>query len=128
MSNLDAVLSEAGAANDVPFVVTMAGTSDGVAWSGTAGVRAPEMTATENTIFRINSMTKAVGVIAVMILIDRGKLNLHTCIEDILPSFADLCLLKGFDGDTPLLRPPKHKATVEQLETHPQDDWPASGV
>ena len=53
-----------------------------------------------------------------MILIDRGKLNPDTPVEEILPQFAEIKLLEGFDGDTPRLRPPKMKATVRHLATH----------
>jgi CubicO group peptidase (beta-lactamase class C family) len=118
MSDLNAILNDAVTAGDVPFVVAMSGNSSGVTWSGVAGDRAPGVAATEDTIFRIYSMTKAVGSTAAMILIDRGKLSPDTSVEEILPQFADIRFLDGFDGDTPRLRTPKKKATVRQLATH----------
>jgi CubicO group peptidase (beta-lactamase class C family) len=96
----------------------MSGNSSGVTWSGTAGERAPGLAATEDTVFRIFSMTKAVGSTAAMILIGRGKLSPDTPVEEILPQFADIKVLDGFDGDTPRLRVPKSKATVRHLATH----------
>ncbi len=58
MSNLNAILNDAVSAGDVPFVVAMVGNSSGVTWSGVAGNRAPGMAATEDTVFRVFSMTK----------------------------------------------------------------------
>ena len=63
-------------------------------------------------------MTKAVGSTAAMILIDQGKLEPETPVQDILPQFADIKVLEGFDGDTPKLRSPKSKATIRHLATH----------
>lgn len=118
MNELNTILKNAVAANDVPFVVAMTGNAQGTTWSGAAGERAPGVAATQDTIFRIFSMTKAVGSTAAMILIDRGKLSMDTPVEEILPQFAEIQLLEGFDGDTPRLRPPKVKATVRHLATH----------
>jgi methyl acetate hydrolase len=53
-----------------------------------------------------------------MILVDRGKLNPDTPVEDILPEFSAIKVLEGFDGDKPILRSPKVKATVRHLATH----------
>ena len=39
-------------------------------------------------------------------------------VESILPEFADIKLLEGFDSDGPVLRTPKVKATVRHLATH----------
>lgn len=118
MENMSAILNEAVKANDVPFVVAMFGNSDGVLWSGAAGERAPGAPAAEDTVFRIFSMTKAVGSTAAMILVDRGRLDPDALVEDILPEFGDLQVLVGFDGDQPKFRPPKTKATVRHLATH----------
>ena len=108
-SQLQSVLSDATAAGDVPFAVGMTGNAAGVTWSGAAGDAAPGMAAAENTAFRIFSMTKAVGSTAAMILIDRGKLEFDTPVEEILPQFSEMQVLTGFDGDKPILRAPKIK-------------------
>ena len=118
MKDLNGILNNAVTAGDVPFVVAMTGNSSGVTWSGVAGERAPGIAATEDTVFRIFSMTKAIGSTAAMILMDRGKLSPDTPVEAVLPQFADIKVLDGFDGDTPRLRVPKIKATVRHLATH----------
>ena len=118
MSELDTVLSNAVAAEDVPFVVGMAANSDGVTYSGAAGDAAAGRAADEGTAFRIFSMTKGNGSLAAMILIDRGKLGMDTPVADILPEWNDLQVLDGFDGDTPRMRAPKTQATIRHLATH----------
>src|SRR5450759_1833145 len=100
MSQLNDVLDQSVRAQDAPFLVAMVGDKDGVRWSGSSGDRAPGQKATQDTVFRIFSMTKAVGSTAAMILMDRGK------------------LVDGFDGATPRLRAPRSKATVRHLATH----------
>ena len=128
MSDLNAILSNAVTAGNVPFVVAMSGNSRGVTWSGVAGERAPGVAATEDTVFRIYSMTKAIGSTAAMILVDRGKLSPDTPVEEILPQFADIKFLDGFDGDSPRLRAPKKKATVRhrrRSRAGPDSPWTA---
>ncbi len=115
---MGAVLETAVAQNDVPFVVAMAGNAAGTVWSGAAGDRAPGIAATEDTVFRIYSMTKAIGTTAAMQLVENGKLDIETPVEEILPRFADMQVLEGFDGETPKLRAPKTKATIRHLATH----------
>jgi methyl acetate hydrolase len=90
----------------------------GLTYSGAFGDAAPGLKVNESTVFRIFSMTKAVGSTAAMILIDRGKLNPDTAVEHILPEFSGIKVLEGFDGDKPVLRAPKVKATVRHLATH----------
>ncbi len=118
MSTIDQVLSNAVAARDVPFVVAMAGDANGVIYSGAAGQAAEGRAAGEDTVFRIFSMTKAVGSVAAMILIDRGKLSMDTPVADVLPAWNTLQVLDGWDGENPLLRPQKTTATVRHLATH----------
>ncbi len=118
MADLDRVIGEAVSRQDAPFLVAMIGNSKGIQWSGVAGDHSPGKSATSDTVFRIFSMSKAVGSTAAMILIDRGKLDMETPVERVLPDFAKIQVLDGFDGDTPRLRPPRLKATIRHLATH----------
>ena len=118
MSDLNTLLSTAVKAEDVPFVVAMTGNAQGITYSGAAGQAAEGRAAGEDTAFRIFSMTKAIGSLAAMILIDRGKLSMDTPVADVLPAWNTLQVLDGFDGDTPILRPQKTVATVRHLATH----------
>ncbi|MEO7853134.1 MAG: serine hydrolase domain-containing protein [Rubrivivax sp.] len=118
MSELQKVIDDAVAHEDLPFAVAMTANAEGVIWSGAAGERAPGQLATLDTVFRIFSMTKAVGSTAAMILMDRGKLKPDTTVESVLPEFADIKLLEGFGTDGPKLRAPRVKATARHLATH----------
>jgi len=119
MSELDDVIRTAVERQDVPFAVAMVGGRDGVRWSGSAGEARPGVAAASNTIFRIYSMTKALGSTAAMILMDRGTLDPDTPVAEILPEFAKKQVLEGFDAEgKPLMRPPRTQATVRHLATH----------
>lgn len=118
MEKLDTVLKAAVEAGDVPFVVAMAAHSEGVIYSGAFGQAAEGRAAAEDTAFRIFSMTKAVGSVAAMILIDRGEIAMDTPVGDILPEWNDMQVLEGWDGDRPRLRPQKTVATLRHLATH----------
>ncbi|TWT10095.1 serine hydrolase [Reyranella sp. CPCC 100927] len=118
MSAKDQVIATAVANQDVPFAVAMAGNAKGVTYAGAAGDAAPGRKAALDTVFRIFSMTKAVGTTAAMILVDRGKLDVDTPVEDILPEFAKIQVIDRFDGDKPVMRAPRRKATVRHLATH----------
>ena len=118
MQALQQVLNASVAEADVPFVVAMVARHDGVVFSGAAGEAASGRKAAEDTIFRIFSMTKAIGSTAAMILIDRGQLDADTPVEDILPEFKEIRVLEGYDGNKPRFRAPKTKATIRNLATH----------
>jgi len=114
MNFKDKILDDAVNNHDVPFVVAATGDSRG----GAAGDAAPGRKAGQDTVFRIFSMTKAVGSTAAMILVDRNKLDPESPVEDILPEFSKIMVLEDFDGDKPKLRAPRAKATIRQLATH----------
>ena len=118
MSELDKVIGEAVSNRSAPFLVAMTGNAAGTTWSGAAGERSPGQAATVDTVFRIFSMTKAIGSTAAMILIDRGKLSPDATVESILPEFGELKILEGFGPDGPKLRAPRMKATIRHLATH----------
>lgn len=119
MRELYDVIQTAVERQDVPFAVAMVGDRGGVRWSGSAGEARPGMAAASDTIFRIYSMTKAVGSTAAMILMDRGKLDPDTPVAEILPEFVNKQVLEGFDAEgKPLMRPPRKEATVRHLATH----------
>ncbi len=110
--DLDMILSQAVQAGDVPFVVAMVASAQAVQYQGAAGQ------ADMDTVFRLFSMSKAIGALAAMILIDRGLIRMDTPVEEVLPQWADLQVLCGFDHGQPVLRPAKTKATLRHLATH----------
>ena len=71
-----------------------------------------------DSIFRIYSMTKTATTVAVLMLMEEGKLNLDDPVEKFLPEFAGMQVFAGGSADAPQLRPAKHKLTLHQLLTH----------
>jgi CubicO group peptidase (beta-lactamase class C family) len=68
----------------------------------------------EDTLFWIASMTKPMTGVAVMILVDEGKLSLDDPLEKFIPAFADI-KVKDADGT---LRPPARPPTLLDALSH----------
>jgi methyl acetate hydrolase len=121
LPEIDRVLKEAADRGDVPGVVATAATRDGILYEGAFGRRAlPHGAAmTEDTVFAIASMTKAITSTAAMQLVEQGKLALDKPVADILPELAAPQVLEGFDAaGAPRLRPAKQPITLRHLLTH----------
>ena len=118
MTDLQSVLERCVARGDAPFLVAMTGNAAGTTFSGAAGEAAPGRPAAEDTVFRIFSMTKAVGSVAAMMMIERGKLSMDTPVAEVLPAFRDIKVLDGWNGDEPVLRAPRTECTIRHLATH----------
>jgi CubicO group peptidase (beta-lactamase class C family) len=77
---------------------------------------------TDQTIFRLFSMTKAITAVASMTLIEDGKIKLDDPVSRYIPSFANVKVgveKKGADGAPTLeLVPPNRPMTVKDLMTH----------
>ena len=71
-----------------------------------------------DSLYRIYSMTKPVTGMAVMMLIDDGKLGLDQPLADILPKFARMQVQVTADGSITDLKPAKAQITIRQLLTH----------
>ncbi len=120
-AGIDAALSRAVEAKEVPGVVALAATDNGVLYEGAFGLRdivdGPAMT--RDSVFRIASMTKAVTSVAAMQLVEQGKLQLDEPIGNVLPELAAPQVLEGFDSSgAPRLRPAKRPITLRHLLTH----------
>jgi len=72
----------------------------------------------QDSIFRIYSMTKTVTTIAVLMLVEEGKLSLDDPVEKILPEFAGMQIFTGGTADAPVLLPARSSPTIRQLLTH----------
>lgn len=115
------ILDEAVASARVPGVVAVAVRGDGeVIGEGVAGVASVESGAPmrRDSLFRLFSMSKAVGSTAAAMLIEDGVLSADTPVADVLTEFAQLQVCDGFDGDRPILRPPATACMVRHLATH----------
>ena len=92
-----------------------------IAHLSTMGNRTPDgEPMTEDTIFRIYSMTKPITTVAAMMLVEEGKLVLDAPVSTYLPAFKDLTVATGeTDADgQPVTRPAKGTMTVLDLMRH----------
>jgi methyl acetate hydrolase len=105
-AGLDNVLRAAVEQRRVPGVVAMVATADAVAYQGAFGVN-------KDGIFAIASMTKPVTSVAVMQLVEAGKVRLDEPAATYLPELGAVQVLEGG-----VLRAPKTPITVRQLLTH----------
>jgi CubicO group peptidase (beta-lactamase class C family) len=64
-------------------------------------------------IFRIYSMTKTIATVAVLMLVEEGRINIDDPVSMYLPAFADAKVLDGGK-----LRAPASPITIHQLLTH----------
>jgi methyl acetate hydrolase len=121
-ADIDQVLADAVARGDVPGVVAMATDRRGVVYQGAFGVAdiASGRPMTVDTVFRIASMTKPVTSLAVMQLVEEGRLSLDDPAEKYLLQLANLKVFDTFDQTTGAytLRPVKTAPTVRHMLTH----------
>ncbi|MEI9973932.1 MAG: serine hydrolase domain-containing protein [Ignavibacteriota bacterium] len=74
---------------------------------------------TNDTIFRIYSMTKPVTGVAMMILYEEGKWHPTDPISKFIPEFKDLKVFKDVDAKGVILtESPSHAPTMAELLTH----------
>ena len=74
---------------------------------------------TNDTIFRIYSMTKPVTGVAMMILYEEGKWHPSDPISKFIPEFADVKVFKGMDANGAMItEAPAHAPTIAELLTH----------
>ncbi|KPL68116.1 beta-lactamase [Erythrobacter sp. SG61-1L] len=73
-----------------------------------------------DSLYRLYSMTKPITGMAVMILIDEGRLSLDQPLAEILPAFADVKVQKTYDGlvSEDNLEPLARPITIRHLLTH----------
>ena len=121
-SALSKFLTDATGRGDVPGVVVTVVNRDGVLYHDAFGKSSTLRNApmAKDTIFNIASMTKAVTSVAIMMLVDEGKLKLDDDVAKYLPKYTDPLVISKFnsaDGsyDT---RPAERPITIRHLLTH----------
>jgi methyl acetate hydrolase len=115
---LEQILDKAVETQNLPFAVGRVVSKGEVLWAGAAGSAAPGLVASQETQFRLWSMTKGIGALAVMVLVDRGELSLDTEVADVLPAFDELEVIESIDGSSIQYRRPARRATIRHLLTH----------
>lgn len=71
-----------------------------------------------DSIFQIMSMTKPVTGVAVMMMVEEGKLRLSDPVEKHLPEFRGQMMVESKDGGKITLSKPSRPITVRDLMTH----------
>ncbi len=121
-NTVDDALRQSMASNTIPGVVAFAANRDRVLYRGAFGSADIETKRpmTEDAMFRIASMTKAITSIAAMQLIEQKRFTLDEPVEKYLPQFAGLKVFESFDAATGdyRLRPATKSVTVRHLLTH----------
>ena len=119
--HIDSALRTAASIGELPGIVAMAATENGVVYEGIFGNRrlhdGPEMT--RDTVFRIASMVKLITSVAALQLVEQGKLSLDAPVPAIDPALGSPLVLDGFDAaGKPHLRPPRRPIALRHLLTH----------
>ena len=120
-AGFEKALEAAVASGQIAGAVAAVADRDGVTYTRQAGVRqAGEPAAmTQDTIFWLASMTKAIVSVAALREVEAGRLSLDGDLSGLLPEFSDLKVLEGFGEDgTPRLRPARRAPTLRDLLTH----------
>jgi methyl acetate hydrolase len=107
---------------DVPGVVVAVANKDGLLYNEASGVSSTltRRPMTKDTIFNMASMTKPITSVAIMILVDEGKLKLDDEVAKYLPKYKDPVVISKFnEADASYeTRPAKRPITIRHLLTH----------
>ena len=72
----------------------------------------------EDTIFRIYSMTKPITAVAALTLWEQGKFQMNDPVSKYLPELANLKVYAGMDGENMVLEDTSKVMTIKQLFTN----------
>jgi methyl acetate hydrolase len=121
-NQIDQVLREAVKETKLPDIVAIVAVRDQVIYQGASGNRdtVKNISMTLDSIFRIASMTKPITAVAVMQLVESGRVKLDEPAATYLPELSRVQVLAEFDSATgkPKFRLPKTPPTVRQLLSH----------
>lgn len=112
MNAVAAAMGEAQRATGSPGLVGGVASASDILHLSVAG------DATPDAMHRLFSMTKLVGVITALILVEDGLISQDQPVGDIIPEFDALQVLDGFQGDQPVLRPQRRRAVMRDLACH----------
>lgn len=100
----------------IPGAYLLIGRQGQIAFSQGFGVQGPGQTTpmSEETIFRVFSMTKPIVTVTAMTLVEEGKLSVDDPVSKYLPEYANLQVLQP-DGST---KPAQNTLLVRHLMSH----------
>ncbi len=116
LNDIRTALSADVASGKIPGAYLLIGRQGKVAFNQGFGVQGPGQTTpvSDETIFRIFSMTKPMVAVTAMTLVQEGKLDLDAPVSKYLPSFANIKIWQKEGDPTPSTKP----ILVRQLMSH----------
>ena len=120
MQQLDQIIGEATETGLVPGVAVMVADADRTLFDFASGVRDEAGSPmTVDTVVWILSMTKPITSVAMLQLVEQGRIALDDDVGRYLPFVDSVNVLDGFaDDESPILRPPVRPVTLRHLLTH----------
>ena len=140
LERLRTVMQEYADEGRVAGVVTYVARSGRIAHLEAAGMADIEAgrAMQKDTIFRIASQTKALTSVAVMMLVEEGRVGLSDPVARFLPAFEKTTVAVPSEGSGTDVVPAKRAITIRDLLTHTagisygegpgQDQWQAAGI
>jgi CubicO group peptidase (beta-lactamase class C family) len=140
LERLRTVMQEYADEGRVAGVVTYVARSGRIAHLEAAGMADIEAgrAMKKDTIFRIASQTKALTSVAVMMLVEEGRVGLSDPVARFLPAFEKTTVAVPSEGSGTDVVPAKRAITIRDLLTHTagisygegpgQDQWKAAGI
>ena len=140
LERLRTVMQEYADEGRVAGVVTYVARSGRIAHLEAAGMADIEAgrAMQKDTIFRIASQTKALTSVAVMMLVEEGRVGLSDPVARFLPAFEKTTVAVPSEGSGTDVVPAKRAITIRDLLTHTagisygegpgQDQWKAAGI
>tara|TARA_B100001093_G_scaffold422134_1_gene414626 strand:- start:151 stop:690 length:540 start_codon:yes stop_codon:yes gene_type:complete len=111
------VISNAVVSGDLRLAAGLVGNRNGELFSSTIELIENKNKVTERSdvIINIASMTKLITTIAVLQLVEQGKIDLDKEINVYLPELTNLKILKGFEKKEPILSSPARLPLVREF-------------
>jgi CubicO group peptidase (beta-lactamase class C family) len=124
LARIDAYLKNEISTDKIPGALMMIERHGKLGYTASFGVRDPGTKApmSDDTIFRIYSMSKPITSVAAMMLVEEGKLMLDEPVAKYIPAFANVKVgveWKGEEGTVGVeLVPPRRPMTIQDLLRH----------
>jgi methyl acetate hydrolase len=122
IASLDQFLNDTVAKQELPGVVAAVVNKERILYLNAFGKQnvGQNIPMAKDTIFRIASMTKPITSVAIMMLVEQGKVRLDDPVSKYLPEYKGREVIASFnekDG-TYTTRPAKREITIRHLLTH----------
>lgn len=120
LERIDAYMQEAVQNDRLPGILTLVQRRDNIVQLGSYGKMDIEAGRAMETdaLFRIYSMTKPITSVAILLLVEAGKLSLNDPVAKYIPAFKQTKVYAGMDGGAMTLTAQQPEMTVYHLLTH----------